>query len=213
VEECHINTVLNERDFALSPDGNEIFYTLQSPGRNFQTIIYRQKDKNGKWSEPAVAPFAGRYSDLEPAFTVDGMKLYFVSNRPINGGKVKDFDIWMVEKSGNNWGKPKNIGAPVNSPANEFYPSPAASGSLYFTADYSNGVGKEDIYYSAWDGSRYLAPVPLDTAINSVGFDFNAFVSPDEQFIIFSSQGRKDEIGRGDLYISEKACFLHILRH
>jgi hypothetical protein len=46
--------------------------------------------------------------------------------------------------------------------------------------------------------------VVLDTMVNSNFFEFNAFVSPDEKFIIFSSQGRKDEKGRGDLYISVK---------
>ncbi|HZZ75392.1 MAG TPA: hypothetical protein VFE04_05660, partial [Puia sp.] len=29
---------------------------------------------------------------------------------------------------------------------------------------------------------------------------FNAFVDPDEKFIIFSSYKRKDDLGRGDLY-------------
>ena len=60
--ETNINTNFSERDFALSPDGNEIFYTLQSPARNFQTILYIQKDKKGNWSKPEIAPFAGRYS-------------------------------------------------------------------------------------------------------------------------------------------------------
>jgi len=35
-----ISTGLSERDFALSPGGNEIFYTLQSPQGVFQTILH-----------------------------------------------------------------------------------------------------------------------------------------------------------------------------
>ena len=202
--EININTGYSERDFALSPDENEIFYTLQSPGRNFQTILYIQKDKKGIWSKPEVAPFAGKYSDLEPAFTADGKKLFFASNRPLRGDKIKDFDIWYVEKKNGRWDEPKNIGEPVNTTTDEYYPSITQSGNLYFTAAYKNAIGKEDIYLSVWEKGKYNEPVPLDSAVNTDTYEFNAFVSPDEQFIIFSSFGRKDDRGRGDLYMSIK---------
>jgi Tol biopolymer transport system component len=126
-----ICTGQGERDFALSPDGNEMFYTLQAPQAGvFQTIIYRVKEAPGKWSAPAIAPFAGNYSDLEPAFSPDGKKLFFASNRPVSGTKMKDFDIWVVEKKNGRWGVPQNIGSPVNTEADEFYPSITNSGNL-----------------------------------------------------------------------------------
>jgi len=40
--------------------------------------------------------------------------------------------------------------------------------------------------------------------INSAGFEFNAFVSPDEKFIIFTGYNRTEGLGSGDLYISYK---------
>ncbi len=202
--EAAINTQFSERDFALSPDGNELFYTLQSPARNFQTIVHLQKDKSGHWSKPAIAAFAGRYSDLEPAFTIDGNKLFFASNRPLSGDQPKDFDIWVVEKKNGQWGEPKNIGAPVNTTGDEYYPSVAKNGNLYFTATRKNTIGKEDIYISSFQNGKYSEPVSLDSAINSTTYEFNAFVSPDEDFIIFSSYGRKDDKGKGDLYMSVK---------
>ena len=202
--EANINTSFSERDFALSPDGSEIFYTLQSPAKNFQTILYIQKDKKGNWSKPEVAPFAGRYSDLEPAFTSDGKKLFFASNRPVSGKMRKDFDIWYVEKKNGKWKDPKNIGEPVNTTADEYYPSITQNGNMYFTTTHKNAIGKEDICLSVWEKGKYKEPVPLDTAINSVTYEFNAFVSPDEQFIIFTSYGRKDDKGEGDLYMSKK---------
>ncbi len=204
LSEIDINTNLSERDFALSPDGNEIFYTLQSPARNFQAILYLQKDTKGNWSKPEVAPFAGWYSDLEPAFTTDGKRLFFASNRPITGNKIKDFDIWYVEKQNGKWGDAKNIGDPVNTRDDEYYPSVAECGNLYFTAAYKNATGKEDIYLSVWQNGKYKEPVPLDSAVNSATYEFNAFISPDEQFIIFTSYGRKDDKGGGDLYMSIK---------
>jgi len=202
--EVTINTEFRERDFALSPDGTEIFYTLQSPKGNFQTIIYLKKDAKGKWSQPEVASFSGIYTDLEPAFTLDGKKLFFASNRPITGNNIKDFDIWYVEKKDTKWGQPKNMGEPVNSSSNEFYPSIAKNGNLYFTATGKNSTGGEDIYVSVFTDGKYGVAVPVDTAINSGADEFNAFISPDEQFIIFSSYGRKDDKGGGDLYMSKK---------
>jgi hypothetical protein len=56
----------------------------------------------------------------------------------------------------------------------------------------------------AFKDGKYAAPVSLPEAINSKGYEFNAFVDPDEEFILFSAYGRADDIGKGDLYISVK---------
>jgi len=201
--ENFISTSMYERDIAISPDGTEILYTTMIPYSNFQTLVYSEK-RGSTWSNPEIVPFSGRYSDLEPAFSSDGKKLFFSSNRPLEGDKIKDFDIWYVERINGKWSEPQNIGAPVNTSSDEFYPSITAAGNLYYTAQYKGGVGREDIYVSKWENGVYKDPVVLDTMVNSTFFEFNAFVSPDEKFIIFSSQGRKDEKGRGDLYISVK---------
>jgi Tol biopolymer transport system component len=199
-----ISTGLYERDWALSPDRNEIFYTLQSGQNMFQTILYIKKDSAGNWGAPAVAPFAGRFSDLEPAFSPNGKQLFFSSNRPVSGSTPGDFNIWVVEKKEGRWGEPVIIGETVNTTANEFYPSVAANGNLYFTAAYPHGTGREDIWMSPLVNGQYSTPVLLDTAINSKNFEFNAFVAPDESFIIFTVFGRTDDKGRGDLYMSLK---------
>ena len=202
--EGFISTSINERDFALSPDGNEIYFTVSTPQSTFQTIVVCKKDKTGNWSKPEIVSFAGKFSDLEPALSIDGKKLFFASNRPLDGNKPKDFDIWVVERNGNSWSEAKNLGAPVNTEADEFYPSLAKSGNLYFTAQYAEGVGREDIFLASWKNGAFEKPVALDTAVNSKGYEFNAFVDPDEKFILFTGYGRKDDMGRGDLYMSLK---------
>ncbi len=42
----------------------------------------------------------------------------------------------------------------------------------------------------------------MPESVNSKGYDFNAFVDPDEKFILFSSYKRNDDLGGGDLYFS-----------
>ncbi|GCC50088.1 exo-alpha-sialidase [Chryseotalea sanaruensis] len=201
--EGFISTAINERDFAISPDGMEIYYTVSTPKSTFQTIVFSKKIK-GEWTKPTVASFAGRYSDLEPAFSADGKTLYFASNRPLNGTEIKDFDIWKVMRQGENWSEPINLGNVVNTTTDEFYPSVAKNGNLYFTASYKDGPGREDIYQAIFKDNTYQKPVPLDTAVNTKFYEFNAFVDPAEQYIIFTSYGRKDDTGGGDLYISRK---------
>ena len=199
-----INTNMNERDIAISPDGKEMFYTVVLQPTLFHTMLYCKKDKNGNWTAPQVASFSGKYSDMEPAFSPDGKKLFFSSNRPDSLTKTINYDIWYVEKSKTEWVTTTKLGPEVNTSANEYFPSVATSGNLYFTATYDKGIGKEDIFVSKWIDGKYSSSVPLDTGVNSSLYEFNAFVSPDESYILFTSFGRKDDKGRGDIYLSSK---------
>ena len=195
----------NVRDFALSESGNEAYFTIQSQLGEFSVLAEIQK-RDSAWGEPTIMPFSGKYSDLEPFISKNGLRLYFSSNRPLTDteNKPKDFDIWYVERETKDaeWGSPINIGTPVNTSFNEFYPSLADNNNLYFTSDMNASKGKDDILYSAWKASGYAEPKILGEAINSVGHEFNAYVSPKEDYIIFTSYGRKDGFGSGDLYLS-----------
>ena len=203
--EGFVSTHINERDFALSPDGKEIYFTIASPRSDFQTIVFSKQQQSGAWTKPEIVSFAGNYSDLEPAFSADGNTLYFASNRPTDGHEPKDFDIWKVTREGDGWRTPVNLGKPVNTEEDEFYPSLTKTGHLYFTASYQGqGRGREDIYRAEWKNDKYQQPLPLDSAINSKVDEFNAFVSPDEDYILFTCFGRKDDAGGGDLYMSVK---------
>jgi Tol biopolymer transport system component len=73
------------------------------------------------------------------------------------------------------------------------------SGDLYFA---SNRDGGWDIYTSKYVNGRYAKPEKLSNAINSEFGDWDAFLAPDESYIIFGSNGRSDGLGESDLYIS-----------
>jgi Tol biopolymer transport system component len=195
-----INSSLNERDLAISPDGKEILYSLVLSRKN--AVILYLKTEQGQSNLPQILPFSGNFFDIEPAFSPDGKRLYFVSNRSLDQTSTKDFDIWYIERQADGkWSEPQNMGAPINTPANEFYPSFAQNGNLYFTAKYGQD---EEIWLSKFTNGQYTAPEALPSAINSKQDEFNAFVSPNEQTLIFSSYGRADDMGGGDLYISQK---------
>lgn len=197
-----VSNGFDNRDMALSPAGDEMFFTLQS--KQFSVILTSRRQKGGQWSTPEVAPFSGRFKDLEAAFSPDGKQLFFASARPLSdtGTAPKDFDIWCVKRSGEGWAAPFRLSATVNTEKDEYYPSVARSGNLYFTRD--NGATKEDIFVARSSGGTYTAAEALPAAVNAEGYDFNAFVDPDEAFILFTSYKRSDDRGGGDLYASMK---------
>lgn len=200
-----VSSPLNERDLAISPDGNEIFYTLSTLDNSFRSLV-QIVQKNGKWQTPHIVSFSGKFNDLEPFFTPDGNRLYFSSDRPTNeNDDNRDYNIWYVERNKSGWTTPEQVGDVVNTDYDEFYPAVTKNGNLYFTAHYPGHKGGEDIYKSEYKNGNYLPPHPLDSNINTKSYEFNAFVSPDEDIIIFSSYGREDGMGGGDLYISTKS--------
>lgn len=191
------------RDFTLSPAKDEIFFTVESNKNTIASII-RMVKKNNQW-QMEMAPFSGKYYDLEATFAPDGKSLYFVSNRPLQkDSAIKDYDIWKTEKINDIWQEPKNLGNVINTDADEFYPAVANNGDIYFTAEYKNSKGKEDIWMSKLVNGKYTTPESLSDSVNSSTYEFNAYVSPDESVVIFTSCGRSDDMGGCDLYISKK---------
>jgi tricorn protease-like protein len=193
------------RDFTRSNSQNEIYFTVQSPLEEV-SVITLMEIKNDSLHLPVIATFSGKYKDLEPFLSPDNKSLYFVSNRPLNQNdeETKDFDIWYVERVSidSDWSKPINLGAPVNTEYDEFYPSVSNNNNLYFTRNSPDSSGEDDIFYSQWKDAVYSKPKPLSNSINTEGYEFNSYVAPDESFLVFSGYNRKDGLGSGDLYIS-----------
>ena len=202
-----LNQFLNVRDFCISEKGDEAFFSLQSLDGKISQIAYITKEKT-EWSDARLLPFCDENSYLEPFLTYDGKRLFFASDRPNNNsadGK-KNFDIWYVERESqkDNWSEPINLGSPVNTGLDEFYPTLSQNGNLYFTLDAPNGMGKDDIYMSQWNGKSYTTPVILSDKVNSDGYEFNAFISKDESFLLYTKYNAAGGLGSGDLYISKK---------
>jgi hypothetical protein len=199
-----ISTALYERDMAISPSGDELIFTAGDYRQNIRCLVRLKKQQSG-WGHKSILGFSGRYQDIEPFISPDGQQLFFASNRPVDSDSTRrDYNIWMSRKIEGEWVDPTPLNENINTKGDEFYPSLGLKGNLYFTATRDNGIGREDIFMSPMVNGEYQSPIPLDTMINTVTFEFNAYVSPDENLIIFSSYGRDDDMGGGDLYFSKK---------
>lgn len=196
-----ISTAEDELNACFAPDGKTIYFSLNAPVNRLGVIVFSRYE-NGKWRAPQVAPFSGQYSDYDPFISPDGNKLFFISNRPIDDKPKKDYDVWVVEKANGGWSAPKNLGAPINNDADQFYPSVAANGTLYFSTIKREEKSGFDLYRSQWVDGKYAEPEKLSDAVNSQFAEIDACIAPDESFIVFASYNRPEEYGRGDLYIS-----------
>ena len=197
-----ISTPLNERDLAISNGGDTIIYTVGTTD-NKHRGLFLVKRVNGEWSDHQLLPFSGTYHDIEPFFTPDGGQLLFASNRPIYGDSMrKDYNLWYIDLSDGVWGKPVPFDSTINTRGQEYFPSMSRNRNLYYTATREYGYGLEDIYVSQWQGNQYKVGMALDTNVNSRNYEFNAYISPDEDLLLFSSFGRTDGHGGGDLYYS-----------
>jgi Tol biopolymer transport system component len=97
---------------------------------------------------------------------------------------------------------PENFTA-INSDSNEYYISFTVTGDIYFGSSRPGGFGQEDIYVSRLENGRYGSPVNLGEAVNSDKAEFDPFISPDENLLIFASSKRDDTVGGTDLYYSK----------
>ena len=199
-----ISTELYERDIAISPGGDEIIHTLSDYKQTRRCLVVNKKCGT-RWQSKTILNFSGEYNDIEPFFSMDGNKLYFASDRPIRSdSNRRDYNIWVSDRQSQGWSDPSPLGPDINTVGDEFYPAVSKNYNLYFTSARESGTGKEDIYLSRFAYGVYQKPEPLDTNINSTTWEFNAYISPDEDLILFSSYGRKDDLGGGDLYFSKK---------
>jgi len=71
-----VSTGLATRDVAMTPDGEELYFSVTVGGR---TMIMVSRSEDGVWSEPEVASFSGRYLDIEPSISADGQKFFMTS--------------------------------------------------------------------------------------------------------------------------------------
>lgn len=201
-----VSTGLYDRDIALTPDGREIYFSVGGPGYAWMTILFSRRQPDASWTRPAAAPFTAALpaTDIEPFVAPDGQRLYFVSDRARGEAPsaTADHDIWFVERGTAGWGEPRNLGAPVNSPDEEYFPSLTRDGTIYFTRE-KRGEPAGFVYRSRRVEGGYAPPEKLPEAVNSGRARFNAFVAPDESYLILSIVGRPDAIGRSDYYV----CF------
>ena len=194
-------TVSTDQDeFGAMPDKDwTTLYFNRSVPAHYHYVMYLSHFKNGTWSVPETLPFSGEYRDSDPVLSADGRTLYFVSDRPAEGLEPNRFHAWSADRTATGWTNLHPLLGPVNEKGNTEFVSFAANGNLYFTSDRS-GVSF-DVYRSRLVNAQYQPAENLGPAVNDGRYTIEAFVAPDESFILLGSFAR-DSLGNADLYIA-----------
>ncbi|NOY05382.1 MAG: OmpA family protein [Chlorobi bacterium] len=98
-----------------------------------------------------------------------------------------------------------NLGAIVNSSADDFSPTVTAGGDLlYFCSDRGGkqAVGGQDFWISSFDGMFWKLPLNAGPPVNTVGNEGSPSITGDGTTLVFAACGRADGVGRCDLYLS-----------
>lgn len=181
--EYPFNQDVNQGAATVTIDNNRMYLTvceqIEMPdGRPYKNCdIYETRILYGSWT--AFERLSNGINGLttwegHPTISSDGNRLYFASYRP---GGIGGIDLYESQKdSVGNWGKPQNMGIPINSELNERAPFLHPDGkTLYFASDGHGGVGGYDIFVSRFIDSAWQTPQNIGYPINTTG-DESGFI-------------------------------------
>lgn len=144
----NINTDQWESEPSISPDKRDLYFASRRPGGYGGSDIYvSHLLPNGTWSKAEnLGPEINTSGDeSEPFIHADNQTLYFVSNGLPGYGET---DIFLTrKKSDGKWGKPENLGYPINTINTDGTMIIASDGvTTYFSSDRRDSRGFTDIY-------------------------------------------------------------------
>jgi hypothetical protein len=158
--------------------------------------------------------FNGPALDGCPFISRDGRTFYMASTRP---GGLGGIDIWVSTRASERdpWGAPVNVGAPVNSPANDFCPTISRDGHrFYFVSNRPGGCGGDDIYTTRLRPDGWDPVANVGCEVNSAANEASPFPLPERGTgpVLYFSSNRPGGLtaeapgataGDADLYRSE----------
>jgi len=144
----NINTDLWESQPCLSPDKKAIYFAARDPsGFGGSDLFVSYQQPNGRWSKPfnLGAQINTRGDESSPFLHADHQTLYFTSNGHTGYGGT---DLYMVRRMPDgSWGKPENLGYPINTIDDESSLVIASNGTTaYYASERSDSRGGLDLY-------------------------------------------------------------------
>lgn len=202
--ETDLNTEFDEGACVFTPDFKTMYLTVCKTDPEYPRFaqIATAQRSDASW---------GKATELEitkdtlstfahPAISPDGMWLYFVSDMP---GGLGGYDIWRVEITAHGLNSLENLGAPINTPGNEMFPTFRPNGDLYFSSDGHPGFGGLDIFIASPNKDGVYVIEHPGAPLNSQGDDFGMTFEGLHNRGYFSSN-RGDARGWDHIYSFEK---------
>ncbi len=197
----NINTAFDEGSPCLSKDFKTLYFTRCKFSKKEALgcqLCYSQLEGD-EWGKDKVIQIAGDSIVIaHPAISTDELTLYFTSDM---AGGIGGKDLWMVSRASKSdeWGKvPVNLGAQINTSADEMYPYIHNDGTLYFSSNGHIGLGGLDIYKAIPKADGTWKVENMESPINSNADDFGITFQNDQEKGFFSSS--RTVKGDDDIY-------------
>ncbi|MDG1262610.1 MAG: OmpA family protein [Flavobacteriales bacterium] len=203
---------------AVSPDGKMLVYASDKPGgQGKMDLYYCKRNSTGGWgkSTPFGAHINTNGNEVFPSFDKDGT-LYFSSNHHAGFGGM---DIFQIQREGDNWSLPKNMGKPINSARDDFgITFGEDNNSGYFTSNRNTGNKDDVLYFKRTYGIRIEGQVidcasqePIENVqVELTGKDYYrdfAFTNGEGWFsFVVQSQGDFELTAFHDRFITDEGC-------
>ena len=135
---------------SISPNGDILYFTSDRKGGYGGLDLYRStKDANGNWGVPENlgAAVNTKKNEKSPFIHPDSESLYFASDGHPGMGGYDLFKIQIAQGSAQ-WGKPMNLGYPINTGSDEIGMMVTLDGQkAYFASNKINQSNGWDIYF------------------------------------------------------------------
>ncbi len=192
-----INSASSDQGPALSKDGLSLYFHSNRPGGfgGFDMYVSKRASVADPWGSPLNLGTAlnTTFDEGNPAFSRDGHFLFFQSIRP---GGLGGVDLWVSRRNHTHddfdWQPAVNLGAGVNSAANDNGPSyfendGGGAPQLYFGSTRAGGLGAADIYVSEQLADGSFGAATLVTELSSISNENRPAIRHDGLEIIFQS--------------------------
>ena len=211
----NLNTRWHDGPASITNDGNTMYYGSESfnekeftkdkaKNSKFGKIyLYKATKEGDKWANSKPLPFNNKEYDVRnPSISKDGKTLYFSSNMP---GGFGGEDIWKVSVNGDEYGTPENLGAKVNTEANESFPFITDDNILFFSSNGKTGFGGLDVFKLDLNKGTEAINVgePVNTSKDDFAFTYNA-----TKKVGFFSSNRD---GNDDIFKADPVCNVQAL--
>ena len=195
VIDSELNSDDDEGACCFSPDGRTMYLTqcrTDASYPRYATIVTSNRS-DASWSKATELTIThdtlSAYA--HPAVSPDGEWLYFASNMP---GGMGGYDIWRFRLTDKGLSGVENLGAPINTPGDELFPTFRPNGDLYFSSNGHEGMGGLDIYFVE-DGKVQHPGYPLNSQGDDFGMTFEGLLNQG-----FFSSNRGDGKGWDHIY-------------
>lgn len=143
-----ISTKYHETSVTINKTKDTLYFVSERPGGQGGKDIYMatRPGPTIPWSSVVnLGPVINTRYDEESVFLMpDGRTLYFSSKGHDSMG---GFDIFKSERSNGTWGKPVNMGYPLNTSDDDVnFVVGSTTGKGYYSSIKNDGVGERDLY-------------------------------------------------------------------